>query len=462
MIKTSDKFILEYDEGINYIDDLVSILEQKGTGIMDFFELREIKNKKKIKIWGNVSDYKRYLENYVSKYYDWMIADTYDGNINMLAIEECRKTKSHSDITMEEFSRNIVHEFVHFCQQQINPDSENVEWFWEALATNLGNPFDHVTSIQYDKSALMYNFDSLSFNYEIAYTIGRYLLKNYSHKQILEYVKSPLKLKSDTDNIINEAKKWFNERYLELPVVPKAENDDFVIYGSDSLVRLSNDVLLELSENKKRILAFFGLTSYRKVEINLYDNHNDFLKLLKNIRPKNSLIPEYCRGTFDDFMINQSINLERLEENYANCVHIPLHEFVHIIYNDVMTDKRILWLDEGLAMNLSLDHSMYEDEEKFSDFINKVMLKTKRIPSMNELVHGKKFVNEDYNGYDLSYLAVRYMFETMTHDDILAVVKDNDKALRLGENVLNEAFNYYQDKLELVNNKVTGKSRKWR
>ena len=54
------------------------------------------------------------------------------------------------------------------------------------------------------------------------------------------------------------------------------------------------------------------------------------------------------------------------------------------------------------------------------------------------------------------------MFETMTHDDILAVVKDNDKALRLGENVLNEAFNYYQDKLELVNNKVTGKSRKWR
>ena len=53
-----------------------------------------------------------------------MNADTFDGNINLLSIEECRKTKAHSDITLEEFLENIIHEFVHACQQEINPDSK--------------------------------------------------------------------------------------------------------------------------------------------------------------------------------------------------------------------------------------------------------------------------------------------------------------------------------------------------
>lgn len=42
-----------------------------------------------------------------------MNADTFDGNINLLSIEECRKTREHSDITLEEFLENIIHEFVH-------------------------------------------------------------------------------------------------------------------------------------------------------------------------------------------------------------------------------------------------------------------------------------------------------------------------------------------------------------
>ena len=280
MIRENDYFIIECDENITYIDDLVSTLEKEMFRILKFFGLKKLSKKKKIKIWNKRAEYQLYLEKYVPKYYDWMIADTHDGNINMLAIDECRKTKSHSDITMKSFLQSIVHEFVHSCQQEINSDATNVEWFWEALATNLGNPFDHVTSILYDKNELMYNFVSLTYNYNVSYTIGKFMLENYSHAKILEYVESPQKLINDTNDIIDGARKWFNKKYLMLPTSPKAENNDFVIYASDTLLKLSDDILKELSLNKQRILNFFGLSSYRKVEINLYDNRTVWKALI--------------------------------------------------------------------------------------------------------------------------------------------------------------------------------------
>lgn len=454
LYRETNDFIIEYDENINYISELMSALEGEMQRILLFFRIPKLNKKKKIKIWNSRAEYQKYLEQYVSKYYDWMIADTYNGNINMLSIDECRKTKNHADITIKCFQKNIAHEFVHTCQQEINPDATNVAWFWEALATNLGNPFDHVTSIQYSKNDLMYKFNSLPYNYNTSYTIGKFMLENYSHDQILEYVKNRQKLIKDTDNIIMQAKQWFNEKYLVLPSTPKVENDDFVIYASDTLAGLSIDVLKELRENKKRILSFFGLSSYRKIEVNLYDNQDNFIQFLKNVRPHEYLIPSYCKGTFDDYMINHSIDLKTLGTEYSDSLKSCLHEFIHIIYNEKMTDERVIWLDEGLAMNLSGEYSMYEEEEKFKLFFQEIILSMKTLPSINDLMHGKAFVNENYNGYDLSYLVVRYLLETMLHDDILSIIKESKSAKLLGQNILNEAINYYCNKLTTKKIKV--------
>lgn len=213
MIKENKCFIVEYDKNIDYIDDLICVLEKETHRILNFFEIPSLSKKKKIIIWNNRAEYQLYLERYVPKYYDWMIADTYDGNINMLSMNECKKTSSHSDITMKSFLQNIVHEFVHSCQQEINPDSTNVGWFWEALATNLENSFDYVIGIQYNKEELMYKFDELSYNYDTVYTIGKFMLERIPHNQILEYVKNPQKLINDTDDIIANAKQWYNQKY---------------------------------------------------------------------------------------------------------------------------------------------------------------------------------------------------------------------------------------------------------
>lgn len=441
MLKETENFIIEYDD-IVYIDKIVEKLEKEMRRILDFFELNNLSKKKKVKIWNNILEYQKHLEKYVPKYYEWMIADTYDGNINVLSIEQCKKTKSHFDIELEKFLKNIIHEFVHSCQQEINSNSKNVEWFWEALATNLGNPFDHVTSIQCAKEDLMNDFNSLFNNYNTAYTIGKYMIEKLSHNKILEYVKNREKLINDTDEIIIGAKKWFNENYLEIPPVPKAENDDFIIYASNSLTLLANDALTELSNNKQRILNFFGLSNYRKVEVNLYDNQNDFIRFLRNIRSPRWFIPSYCKGTFDDYMINHSINLNLLKNDYSKYLKSLIHEFIHIIYNNIV-DERITWLDEGLAMNLSGEKSIYDNQENFQKFFEENILSINQIPSMNDLVHGENFVNENYNGYDLSYLVVKYILETMSHNDILVIIKDSNKAKLLGHSVLKDAIKHY-------------------
>ena len=59
------------------------------------------------------------------------------------------------------------------------------------------------------------------------------------------------------------------------------------------------------------------------------------------------------------------------------------------------------------------------------------------------------FVNDDYNGYNLSYFVVRYMLESMSYEDILSTIKESKKVKLLGQNILNDAIQYYSKKFEL-------------
>lgn len=67
-----------------------------------------------------------------------MIANTEDGNINMQSLDLVRQINGYSKYTEEEFCYNAVHEFVHICQQLVGSNSPS--WFWEVIATVLGNP----------------------------------------------------------------------------------------------------------------------------------------------------------------------------------------------------------------------------------------------------------------------------------------------------------------------------------
>lgn len=146
-----------------------------------------------------------------------MCADTNDGNINLLSIEETHKTKEHADMTLDELKSTILHEFVHICQQdsEIEHIGNDIVWFWEALATNLGNPKAFSRVVIDATNEEINDFNSLSQNYRIAFTIGNYMLENYSHEEVLDYVKYPSKLLLDSDKILDNARSWSNIKRMK-------------------------------------------------------------------------------------------------------------------------------------------------------------------------------------------------------------------------------------------------------
>lgn len=209
MILKKENFIVEYDETLNYIPEVVNYLEIKMNDIMNFFELKKLSHQVKIIIYNNLESYKKHIEKFTT-YRDYMCADTNDGNINLLSLEEAHKTKNHARMTLNELKSTILHEFVHICQQETEVEHINQEvvWFWEALATNLGNPelFHKIEVIATDEE--LSKFSSLSRNYLTAFTIGNYILENYSHEQVLEYIRFPRKLTIDSSKILKEVREW--------------------------------------------------------------------------------------------------------------------------------------------------------------------------------------------------------------------------------------------------------------
>lgn len=49
MRKETKEFIIGYDKDIDYIDDLIKKLEQEEDRILNFFELKNLKEKRKLK-----------------------------------------------------------------------------------------------------------------------------------------------------------------------------------------------------------------------------------------------------------------------------------------------------------------------------------------------------------------------------------------------------------------------------
>lgn len=211
----TEYFIIESNKKLPYIQEVMEYLNDKMVEIMDFFELSILSTKKKIVIWNDINEYRKHIEQY-TEYKTWMCADTYDGNINMLSVEECQKTEEHKHEGIEHFKTTIAHEFVHICHQEKQTTKEKAKdnWFWEALATNLGNPNQFtLNKINTTSNDLISDFNNIKCGYGIAYSIGHYMLNNYSKEQIMFYVENPKQLVEDTERILKEAQDYYNKQF---------------------------------------------------------------------------------------------------------------------------------------------------------------------------------------------------------------------------------------------------------
>jgi hypothetical protein len=178
--------------------------------IIEFFKIN-FNGKITIKLYDDLEKYKSNLISSFErkaqanhkeprKYQNWMIANTEDGNINMQSLDLIMQQEDYKNYTEEEFCYNACHEFTHLCQQQIK--SENPGWFWEALATTLGNPeCQHEIKGKFTLDDLN-NFDKID-GYGAVYKLGKYMFENYDSDFILGMVKNNDKLLESIPQIIH-------------------------------------------------------------------------------------------------------------------------------------------------------------------------------------------------------------------------------------------------------------------
>ena len=219
MQKYLNNILIEYDkQDENFVNEIESGLQQKMSAIMQFFELDEL-DSFKIKIWDNLEDFKHFFESMGNEYLDFIIGHTCDCNINILPERLARLLEPHKNITSAELAIVVCHEFVHICQREkLGYDSHNNGWFWEALATNLGDPEDFEWVFkEFNKYVNFEQFTDIDalekaiFNssYQYAYLIGYFMIENIEHSKILEYVVNEDLLQKEAGDILSSAKDYY-------------------------------------------------------------------------------------------------------------------------------------------------------------------------------------------------------------------------------------------------------------
>ena len=210
MLSVTKYFDISYGgESEELVEAILGTLRENMERIMGFFQMEGLHQKISVVIYSDTGAYAAHVKECGQDYYEWMIADTFDGRINVLSLEACRRSSSHARMDREEYARLIVHEFVHICQQQVEPNCYGCIWFWEALAANLAGQVTAPVEIRCSREELMFHYQELPEPYAISYQLGKYMLEHLPYEQIYNYISKPGALWEDTGKILEAAKQVF-------------------------------------------------------------------------------------------------------------------------------------------------------------------------------------------------------------------------------------------------------------
>lgn len=226
------------------------------------------------------------------------------------------------------------------------------------------------------------------------------------------------------------------------------ECEQYKLYSPDSLKYITDnmhEILLSKIEEYKKI---FNIADFEQLHINYFDDLEKFRSFVLGLRGENAKIMPYARGTVVRGMINICLDTDTKvgSKKYYKILCAANHELFHILYRKHIllydSSKRIVWYDEGMAQFMSGEN----DNQDFLQFYEKVKEDTKRKPNLNEISHGNDFICNDYNGYDLSYLAIRYLSELLSESEFTNLMGNFEQIKHYGETILDDMFEYYDKK----------------
>lgn len=226
------------------------------------------------------------------------------------------------------------------------------------------------------------------------------------------------------------------------------DNNNFILYSPDSLKHVFKDLESTLKETLELYKKLFDVSDFRKVEIHYFDNKESFRNYVYELRGEKESLPKYAVGTGADGMIIAYIDPSIKEETpiFRKRKCLAAHELFHIMYHELIIFKtrqeHFTWFDEGCAQFFSGEKD-YELNEGFEEWFSKVKEETKVIPKLNDLSHGEKFKTDDYNGYDLSLLAVKNLYDRFGYEYFKRTIANSINLLKNGDRIIDEAFLFY-------------------
>lgn len=233
----------------------------------------------------------------------------------------------------------------------------------------------------------------------------------------------------------------------------QTECKQYKLYSPDSLKYITDnmhEILLSKIEEYKRL---FDIDDFGQIQINYFDDLEKFRNFIYKLRGKSRFLPDYMQGTYDRGMINAFIqnNIVIDSPQYNSKLYMASHELFHILYMKYILQndfsKRIVWYDEGMAQFMSGEMDKLLNDEKLKQFYQRVKETTKSIPNLNAITHRNNFCNDNYNGFDLSYLAIRYLNEVLDEDEFKGLMSNFVQIRDFGETILNDMFEFYDKKL---------------
>ena len=195
-------------------------------------------------------------------------------------------------------------------------------------------------------------------------------------------------------------------------------------------------------------LNFFNIVSYGQVICaSFFDKNDEFFSRIHEL-DKTATPPDWAKGCFYGGENQILFEKGNIKIRFYTLAHESCHLlFSKFIYNNYK--NRVVWLDESFAANFSGEVDKELKNGKFIETVKKY-LNYSSLPNMNEIsFKNNNIKTNEYNAYDFFHIVGRYLSEIYSREELLNFYKDEERVLKLGENILSESLLYFKQKFSL-------------
>ncbi len=225
------------------------------------------------------------------------------------------------------------------------------------------------------------------------------------------------------------------------------------LYGESKLQQYADDLMKRFSGKANYVNSSFDLDGPFSIDVYLFLDEEKFNKFIDE-QGDNITFEKYKKAAYGRDKIAILADGEKLVNKPFHYANVFAHAYVHLIflYLNINRDG-ILWYEEGLAQLLSGERGLLEDEELFKQTLLKKVFNEKwKIPMIENLwIHGNEvdnFDSNDYNGYTISYMLVRYLRDQELKGKfykkaLYPISNLSLKVKEIGKDIINRVYNYY-------------------